>query len=223
MTAPPPQQQHHSTDAPMMVVFHDALRRDLVRLARSTAGDPGRHPGRRPGLEAGWALFKTHLHLHHTAEDTSLWPRMRDHLEGRDDDLELLDAMEAEHAEIDVLLDAVDAALADVEDRTQVHDAVNAFSDGLLAHLGHEESDTVPLMDSVLTPADWSAFHESQRRVLGIRGFAQLLPWLLDDAPPGRIAQVMGSLPRPIRFVHRRFWQPGYARRGLWAPDGSSS
>jgi hypothetical protein len=64
---------------------------------------------------AGWELFKTQLHIHHTAEDADLWPRMRTHLADHPDELALLAAMEDEHAHIDPLLAAVDGALAAVD------------------------------------------------------------------------------------------------------------
>jgi Hemerythrin HHE cation binding domain len=52
---------------------------------------------------AGWELFKTELHIHHTAEDQDLWPRMRTHLADRPDQLALLQAMQDEHGRIDPL------------------------------------------------------------------------------------------------------------------------
>jgi hypothetical protein len=58
-------------------------------------------PARRTAVQAGWQLFTTQLHIHHTAEDQDLWPRMRSHLADRPDELALLQAMQDEHARID--------------------------------------------------------------------------------------------------------------------------
>ena len=57
-------------------------------------------------------MFKRYLHAHHTAEDETVWPVMERLLAGPPDDLALLAAMESEHAAIDGLLGAVDAAIA---------------------------------------------------------------------------------------------------------------
>jgi Hemerythrin HHE cation binding domain len=102
-------------DLTLMVAFHDAFRRDLGHLARAAGRRPAEleEPARHTAVLAGWELFKTQLHIHHTAEDQDLWPRMRTHLADRLDQLALLQAMQDEHARIDPLLDAVDGALAD--------------------------------------------------------------------------------------------------------------
>jgi len=85
-------------DLMWMVAFHSALRRDLAHLARTASRDRSDDPARRTAVLTGWELFKTQLHIHHTGEDTDLWPRMRAHLSGRPDDLALLQAMEDEQA-----------------------------------------------------------------------------------------------------------------------------
>jgi iron-sulfur cluster repair protein YtfE (RIC family) len=104
--------QDFKLDMTFMYVFHDALRRDLERIARFTARGSD-DPGRVLRTAAGWEMFKKYLRIHHQAEDDAVWPVMYQVLADRPDDLALLDAMEAEHAVIDPLLDAVDAALDD--------------------------------------------------------------------------------------------------------------
>jgi iron-sulfur cluster repair protein YtfE (RIC family) len=104
--------QHFTLDMTYMYVFHDALRRDLERIARFTDSRSD-DPTRLLRSAAGWEMFKKYLRIHHQAEDDAVWPVMYEKLADRPDDLALLDAMESEHAQIDPLLDAVDAALAD--------------------------------------------------------------------------------------------------------------
>src|SRR6266545_800638 len=99
----------------LLVAFHDAFRRDLGHLARTASRRPAEldDPARHTAVQAGWELFKTQLHIHHTGEDHDLWPRMRTHLANHPDELALLQAMQDEHARIDPLLDAVEGAFAD--------------------------------------------------------------------------------------------------------------
>jgi Hemerythrin HHE cation binding domain len=206
-------------DLTMMLVMHRAFRRDLAHLARAASrhrtGDPARHAA----ILAGWELFKTALAFHHTGEDADLWPRMRSHLAGRPGDLALLQAMEDEHARIDPLLEAVDGALADPgRGQDRLGDTVDALADGLSAHLAHEERETLPLLSRTLTPTEWQEFVADQRRKNGIRGAAQLFPWLLDEASPEQARAVLAQLPAPLRVVYREIWQPRYARRDHWEP-----
>jgi Hemerythrin HHE cation binding domain len=66
-------------DFTMMYVTHDAFRRDLGRFTTaSAAGTP-----HAPGVRAGWEKFKAQLLLHHSVEDTHLWPRVRRAAAGR--------------------------------------------------------------------------------------------------------------------------------------------
>jgi iron-sulfur cluster repair protein YtfE (RIC family) len=178
-------------DLSVMVAFHDAFRRDLTHLARAAGRRPTEldEPGRHTAVLAGWELFKSELHVHHTAEDADLWPRMRSHLADHPDQLALLQAMQDEHARIDPLLDAVDDALADADHGHQrLGDTVDALTSQLLGHLAHEERDVLPLIDCSLTKAEWQAFgNDQRRRIGGIRGAAQLFPWLLGGASPEQI------------------------------------
>jgi iron-sulfur cluster repair protein YtfE (RIC family) len=209
-------------DLTVMVAFHDAFRRDLGHLARTAS----RHateldePARRTAVQAGWELFKTQLHIHHTGEDDDLWPRMRTHLASRPDELALLQAMQDEHARIDPLLAAVEDAFADSDGgHLRLGDTVDALATQLHGHLAHEERDVLPLIDRSLTPAEWQAFGNDQRRRTGIRGAAQFLPWVLDEASPEQAKAVLGGLPAPLRVVYRRILQPRYARHDHWEPS----
>jgi iron-sulfur cluster repair protein YtfE (RIC family) len=209
-------------DLTLMMAFHDAFRRDLGHLAHTASRRPAEldDPARHTAVLAGWELFKTQLHIHHTAEDDDLWPRMRTHLANRPDELALLQAMQDEHAHIDPLLDAVEAAFADRDGGHQrLGDTVDALASALYGHLGHEERDVLPLIDQSLTQAEWRAFGDDQRRRTGIRGAAQFLPWVLDEASPEQVRAVLAGLPPPLRVVYRRIWQPRYARHDHWEPS----
>jgi iron-sulfur cluster repair protein YtfE (RIC family) len=209
-------------DLTLMVAFHDAFRRDLAHLARAASRRPAEleEPAWRTAVQAGWELFKTQLHIHHTAEDNDLWPRMRTHLANRPDELALLQAMQDEHARIDPLLAAVEGAFADRDgDHPRLGDTVDALASQLQAHLTHEERDALPLIDQSLSQAEWQAFGNDQRRRNGLRSAAQLFPWLLDEASPEQAKALLGGLPPPLRVVYQRIWQPRYDRHAHWEPS----
>ncbi|MET9381645.1 hemerythrin domain-containing protein [Streptomyces sp. NPDC002928] len=198
-------------DFTAMYASHDAFRRDLERLAEAVAdGRAG-----SASVRAGWENFKRQLHIHHTVEDSDLWPRVRERVAGHPRSLALLDDMEAEHARIDPLLAAVDTALADRA--TELPDLVRALAATLADHLKHEEDSALPLIQDVLTAADWAAFTGRIRETQGLRGAALFVPWIVDGTSPADRARFLDSMPPPVRVLNRVFWQGSYRRRGLWA------
>ncbi len=90
-------------DMSMMFAMHDALRRELVQVAR-IAGQRGDHPGQLLRAALGWELFKKFLTVHHQSEDDALWPALRARVAGHPGQVALADALEAEHAVIEPLL-----------------------------------------------------------------------------------------------------------------------
>jgi hemerythrin-like domain-containing protein len=208
-------------DLTIMLAAHRALRRDLERLTRAADFADLPDPGGRASIRAGWETFKRQLHLHHTAEDTVVWPALRQRLEHSADAQSVLDAMEAEHQQIDPLLAAVDAAFARTgegrrSDARAISDATDALATSLAAHLAHEERDGLPLIGVALTAAEWrrAGFRIARRN--GLSAGSEMFAWLADGADPGEAAAVIGTLPPPARLAYRAVWRPRYARTSRW-------
>jgi hypothetical protein len=95
---------------------------------------------------------------------------------------------------------AVDRAFNDRDGGHQrLGDTVDALASELHGHLRHEERDALPLLDRSLTPTQWQAFSNDQRRRLGFDGAAQLFPWLLQEASPQQVTAILAGLPPPLR------------------------
>ncbi len=204
-------------DMTMMFVLHDALRRELERIADVTAR-AGDDPQQLLRTAAGWEIFKSYLHIHHTAEDEALWPALRQALAARPDDLALLDAMESEHATIDPLLEHVDAALADRDHGgDRLAEVVDNLATGLRGHLKHEEDDALPLIDSTATEQQLQLFGMAHTKQIG-PGISQYLPWMLDSASADTTAHILGVLPEPARVAYQNEWRQAYAEWELWPP-----
>ena len=201
-------------DLTIMLAAHAAFRRDLVRLAHSTtasSADPSRHAA----IQAGWETFKRQLHLHHTAEDTIIWPALRQRLDHSDHAQSVLDAMEAEHQLIDPLLAAVDAAFAE-PDGSSLGDATDALTTSLTAHLTHEERDGLPLIGVALTAAEWRAAGFKIARSSGLSDAGEMFAWLADGADKDTAAATIATLPPPVRVLYRAIWKPRYQRTPRW-------
>ncbi|NVI85961.1 hemerythrin domain-containing protein [Actinomadura sp. BRA 177] len=191
-----------------MYVMHNALRRELEHLAKvATHDDDEAH---RILAEApGWDLFKTALHIHHTAEDEALWPPMRKALANNPDALALMDAMEAEHAAIDPAIEAIDAG------KEPLSALVDTLTTALTTHLSHEEEAALPLIDETLTPDQIATFGQVHGAKLGPNA-PRVIPWLLDGADDQSAATMLAVLPEPARTAYETTWHPTYTSLNRW-------
>jgi iron-sulfur cluster repair protein YtfE (RIC family) len=198
-------------DLTIMLAAHDALRRDLTRLARAAASDPAR----RDAVMTGWETFKRQLHLHHTAEDAIIWPTLRERLSRSQNAQSVLDSMEEEHTRIDPLLAALDHAFAHPEDG-RIGDVTDALASEILAHLTHEERDALPLIGVALTASEWRSAGFKIARKNGLSAGGEMFAWLNDGAAPGQATAVLKTLPPPVRLAYRAIWHPRYTRTPRW-------
>ncbi|MGY1683327.1 hemerythrin domain-containing protein [Geodermatophilus sp. SYSU D01176] len=214
--------QGFGLDMSMMFAVHDALRRELGRIARIT-NHPEDDPRHILQTAVGWEMFKSFLRVHHTAEDVSVWPLVERALAERPDDRAVLDAMEAEHAAIDPMLTAVDAALADRDIGPKIlGDLVDALAKVLSAHLTHEEDAGLALIDTTLTPTQWKAFSDDHRARIG--GDAMhYLPWLLDSADPQTTDAILGRMPEALKAAYANEWRTAYLDLDLWKTRQAST
>jgi len=202
-------------DMTLMYAMHNALRRDLEHIAKVTANVDD-DPRRILAGAVGWEIFKKALRIHHGAEDEALWPVMRQTLAGRPDDLALLDAMDAEHAVIDPLIEAVDAALADPDSGSErIGARTDALASTLRTHLKHEEDEALPVIEVSVTPEQWQHYGMVHASRTGPDG-PRLTPWMLDGADEKTVAMTLGMLPEPVRAMYRDQWQPAYVALDRW-------
>jgi hypothetical protein len=222
-------------DLTIMLAAHRAFRRDLTRLARAASRPAGAlrsEPARRRSVAAGWELFKRELHLHHTAEDEIIWPALRPRLAHSEHALSVLDAMAEEHARIDPLLAAVDAAFQGGSGGSppgsegfrgvvppgqhSLADVIDALASTLTGHLGHEERDGLPLIGVALTAAEWRGAGFRIARRNGLSEGGEMFAWMLDDAGREDATATLKSLPPPVRLLYRAVWKPRYEKTPRW-------
>jgi hypothetical protein len=223
--------RHGTGDADLTIMFaaHDALRRDLVSLARAAGADDLSDPAKAESVATGWAVFKRQLHMHHTAEDELIWPALRERLTRSEHALSVLDAMEDEHEQIDPLLAAVDDAFAvsagsrDPGSRGagslgagSLGDHVDALVTTITGHLTHEEREGLPLIGTALTAAEWRRVGFRIARKNGLSGGSEMFSWMLDGAAPDRTRETLAQLPPPARVLYRAVWRPRFAKTSRW-------
>jgi hemerythrin-like domain-containing protein len=208
-------------DMTMMLAFHDALRRELEHIARVTATrtDDPRH---LMATAVGWQMFKTYLHVHHSCEDDLLWPVMENALADRADDLALLGALEAEHAAIDPLLDAIDATLANpASGPERLGDLTGALAATLHAHLRHEEGEGLALIDATVTDEQWLEFGQENAKRIGPEA-PRVFPWMLDGLDEAKTQHILSLIPEPVRALYANQWLGAYRQLDRWGSAPAS-
>ena len=210
----------YKLDMSMMFAMHDALRRELVQVAR-IASRQDDSPGKLLRAALGWELFKKFLLVHHQTEDDTLWPALRARVAGQPDRIAVADELEAEHSVIEPLLTAIDGAAADPDYGYQrFGDIIDELTTKLTAHLTHEEADGLALIDASLTPQQWQHFAQVHGGRLG--GDAPMyMPWLLNGASPQMLDAVLDKFPPPLLTAYREQWGPGYAALDVWNAEAN--
>src|SRR5262249_28365784 len=153
-------------------------------------------------------LFKKFLTVHHQSEDDALWPPLRAATAGRPDQVALVDALEAEHAVIEPLLAAIDAAAADPDYGYQrFGDTIEDLSAKLTAHLAPWEPAGLPWTAASLPPQRWPPSPQAP----GERtrpAAPRYMPGLPAGARPQPLAAVLGKSPPPLLAAYREQWAP---------------
>ncbi len=203
-------------DMSMMLTIHDAFRRELGRIAKVAARNDD-DPKQILRSAIGWQMFKKYLRIHHTTEDETVWGLMEQKLAEKPD-RELLAAMEAEHAAIDPLLNAIDGALGDRDYGPQrLAGLIDELATSLGAHLKHEEAEGLALIDSTLTQEQWANFAAVHLKRVGDE-VGTYLPWLLDSASEEWTEKILTRLPPHGRVNYEGSWKAAYDELDLWAP-----
>jgi hemerythrin-like domain-containing protein len=201
-------------DVKMMYVMHHAFRRDLVMFAAASAATPAGDADTWTALAERWRVFSTILHHHHSGEDAGLWPRLMQ--EASPEEQETLDAMEAEHAQIDPILAACANGFERVTAATDpaaaafLAEQLAAARDTLLAHMGHEETEAMALVQKHLTQEDWDRVVEDNfDKNMPTKLLLAAVPWIAHELPRDARDVLLAEAGTPMKLLwfatRRRF------------------
>ena len=205
--------QTHVADGPHdqsgMYVMHHAFRRDLARFESAVRNTPVGDADTWRALATRWAAFTDVLHHHHTIEDEAIWPLVIERAEERGDaeDVETLEAMEAEHDTIDPGLAACTEGFAAMiehpcaDHRNALDVRVTDLRAGLLDHLRHEETGALPLIQQLLSAEEFAGTERAAGKGYPPRAMPFLIPWLLDGLPDDAAARFVASKPAVLRTL----------------------
>ena len=203
-------------DLTPMFLMHHAFRRDLANFAGAVQRTPVADRRTWQALDRRWQRFSAILHHHHSGEDAYIWPELVAAVDrgGTPRDRATLDAMEAEHAEIDPMLEACArgfatlAERADEPARTTLAADVTRTHERLAAHLGHEERDALALVQRFLTPEDWARMDKQVGAGYPTSLIPFTLAWLMHELPADGRTAAVAFLGRPASTL----WQLAFRR-----------
>jgi hypothetical protein len=193
-------------DVRMFLLAHRALRRDFHRLAEVLAA-PGATTAR---LADAFAVSTQMLLLHHQAEDDLVWPLLR---ERRPDLAAEVDALEAEHHELDALLDAISTPIGSGGPAATAAPIAARLAQRITDHLDREEREIVPAIAASVSAEEWIELDGRRKARLTPEQTALSVAWILSAAGVTERDDYAALLPEPVRALWRDEWAPAFASR----------
>ena len=151
-------------------------------------------------------MLSVGLHAHHEGEDATLWNALETRAPACSVHVE---RMKAQHAEMLVHLNELDAALpawrasGQATDAAGVLAALDGINAALAVHLPDEEQNIVPVMETVITQKEVDAAAEHGRKATPKGHMFQQLGAILAAQPDGGDEWQHKHLPPPVRLIWR--------------------
>lgn len=132
------------------LAIHSMFRRELSNMLRFVDGLIAGEQS-ASGIESSTRIqtlahatfrYTQLLHFHHHAESSALFPVLKG--EGLDEDV--IRRLEADHDEITLLVDQLDAAMRNAIEPQRVSRDLQRLAESLRTHLSYEESHVCPLL-----------------------------------------------------------------------------
>ncbi len=201
-----PSAAHKLCDTTDMVIVHRMFRRECALLPQLVAAVP---PGdlARARTVAGHAReVLDMLHHHHLGEDELLWPRLSARTPFHAD---LLARMDSQHQGLAVLLEHAATSFTAWQNAptaptsTALTALLEQLSAGLNEHFDEEEAAVLPIVERVITAAEYQEV--GQRGLVSIPLTRRLvvLGSLLEGATPQERTDFLAAVPAPARLAYR--------------------
>ncbi|HTZ15768.1 MAG TPA: hemerythrin domain-containing protein [Mycobacterium sp.] len=193
-------------DTSDMVIVHRMFRRECALLPQLVAAVPAGDVARARTVARHAREVLDMLHHHHLGEDELLWPRLSARTRFHTD---LLARMDSQHHGLAVLLEHAATALSAWQDAPTAHTCtplttlLQEISNGLDEHFDEEEAEILPIVERVITAAEYNEV--GQRGLVSIPLTRRLivLGYLLEDATPRERTDFLAAIPAPVRLAYR--------------------
>jgi Hemerythrin HHE cation binding domain len=192
-------------DLTPFLAAHQLMRHEYGRLA-AVARNP--RDGEHQALIEEQLVIVLGLlhHHHHREEDDWLWPTLRDRAPAARPGL---DQLEAEHEQLDPLIEAAADTSRPLAGRAGVLAELHRVING---HLDAEERIAVPLIQACLTAGEWDASGHRALAALPPEHLPVIFGWL-GEMPAEQLARMSEVLPVQLREQLHHEWIPAYDQR----------
>jgi hemerythrin-like domain-containing protein len=199
-----------------MVVIHRVFRREfglLPVLIRGVAADDLKRAKDVAGHATGLLRF---VHIHHSGEDELLWPVLLERVAVESD---LIMRMEHQHERVAALLPhaqellPVWAAQPSTERGEQLATTFEEIAVVLNEHLGQEEVEILPLVETYMTAEEWERLGEHARAHLAPPDLMASLAAIVEEADDEERLMFTAALPPPVLTMFVEQAEPAYRDR----------
>ncbi|MBX7096555.1 MAG: hemerythrin domain-containing protein [Myxococcaceae bacterium] len=171
-----------------LMMSHHGFRRDLQRFAVALEAVAHGEHSRVAALREEWSRFGATLHGHHHSEDTGVFPSL---LQQRPAVAWVLAHLQADHRQLDPLVERGAAAFARLPDAGEALALVRELQALLEPHLATEERELIPHLRA------GKSFPPLPDDALEL--YAQGFAWAMHGIAPDVVAQVEAMLPEGLR------------------------
>jgi hemerythrin-like domain-containing protein len=204
MTAPSAAQK--LCDTSDMVIVHRMFRRECALLPRLVAAVAGGDIARARTVARHAREVLDMLHHHHVGEDELLWPKLSARTRFHAD---LLARMDSQHQGLAMLLEHAATTFAawqhapTAPTSTALAALLEQLSAGLNEHFDEEEAAVLPIVERVITAAEYQEV--GQRGLVSVPLTRRLvvLGYLLEGATPQERTDFLAVIPAPARLAYR--------------------
>jgi deazaflavin-dependent oxidoreductase (nitroreductase family) len=204
LTAPTPGQK--LCDTSDMVIVHRMFRRECALLPQLVAAVAGGDLARARTVAGHAREILDMLHHHHVGEDELLWPRLAARTRFHAD---LLARMDSQHQSLAVLLEHAATSFTawqnapTASSSTALTALLQQLSAGLNEHFDEEEATVLPIVEQVITAAEYQEV--GRRGLMSIPPTRRLimLGYLLEGGTRQERRDFLAAVPAPARLAYR--------------------
>lgn len=206
-----------------MVVIHRVFRREFGLLPAMIRGVAAADLERARLVADHAAGLLRFVHIHHSGEDELLWPVLMERVAVESD---LIMRMEHQHEHVAALLPHAQgqlpawAAAPSPERGAQLSATFEEIALALGEHLGEEETQILPLVETYLTVQEWERLGEHARGHLSPPDLMASLAAIVEEADAEERRMFTAALPPPVLTMFVEQAEPAYRDRMRQLRDG---
>jgi hemerythrin-like domain-containing protein len=199
-----------------MVVIHRVFRREFGLLPALVGGVAADDLERAKDVADHAAGLLRFVHIHHSGEDELLWPVLLGRVAVESD---LITRMEHQHEHVAALLPHAQeqlpawAATPSPERGAELASTFEELALVLGEHLGEEEIEILPLVETYMTVEEWERLGEHARGQLAPPDLMASLAAIVEEADDEERLMFTAALPPPVLTMFVEQAEPAYRDR----------